>query len=353
MMDFERELIEIDGSYGEGGGQILRTSLAIATIMNRPVRIYNIRSKRKNPGLQAQHLKGIEALIQISEGYGEGVKLGSEEIFFYPGKIKSGEYYFDIGTAGSVTLLLQTLILPLCFTKEKTRLIIKGGTHVQWSPPFHYFTYILFPILNSMGINIKSGIEKWGWYPKGGGKVWIEIEPPKELTPISLTERGCLKRIRGISATCNLPKHIGERQKDYIMEKIYKLLGLTVEKIDVLNDVPGEGKGSFLFIIVESDKSIAGFSALGERGKKAEEVSEEVFSSLKEYIESGCSIDPNLSDQLIPFMAFATGNSSFSTSKITEHLLTNLWVVSRFLDLKIKKFGEKGRPGKVEIIKQQ
>lgn len=350
-MNSEREsLIEIDGSYGEGGGQILRTSLAISTILNRPIKIKNIRSKRKNPGLQPQHLKGIEALIEISGAKAEGARLGSESITFFPGKIKSGQYYFDIGTAGSVTLLLQTLILPLCFAEGKSRLNIVGGTHVQWSPPFHYFSYVLFPTLNLMGINIKSGIERWGWYPKGGGRVWVEIEPQKEIKPISLIERGGLKKIKGISATCNLPRHIGERQRNYIIERIKKELNLDVE-VEVLNNVQGFGKGSFLFLVIESEKSIAGFSSLGEKGKRAEDVAEEVFISLKDYLESNGSIDPNLADQIVPFMAFASGNSSFTTNRITEHLLTNLWVIGNFFNFKIIREGEKGNPGKIEIIK--
>ncbi|MGQ9845788.1 MAG: RNA 3'-terminal phosphate cyclase, partial [Caldisericia bacterium] len=136
-----------------------------------------MRSKRKNPGLQAQHLKGIEALIQITGGRAEGLKIGSQTVTFVPGKIKPGEYYFNIGTAGSITLLLQTLIPPLSLAEDKSRLIIAGGTHVQWSPPYHYFSYILAPTLRIMEIKIRSGIVKWGWYPVGGGRVWVEVEP--------------------------------------------------------------------------------------------------------------------------------------------------------------------------------
>lgn len=272
-MYFKNEsILEIDGSFGEGEGQVLRTSLAISKILKRPIKIFNIRSKRKNQGLQAQHLKGIEALIQITGGRAEGVKIGCQTVTFISMnismKIKPGKYYFNIGTAGSITLLLQTLIPPLSLAEDKSRLIITGWTHVQWNPPYHYFSYILIPILRIMEIKIRSGIDKWGWYPVGGGRVRVEVEPTKSIKPIHLIKRGSLMRIKGISATCNLPKSIAERQKAYIMERVEKELKMGIEDIEIISNAPGEGKGSFLFVSVESEESIAGFSSLGERGKR-------------------------------------------------------------------------------------
>lgn len=347
----EASSIEIDGSYGEGGGQILRTALALSAIFKKPFTMHHIRAGRKNPGLQPQHLKGVEALARITEARTEGVKIGSESILFIPQKILPGEYKFEVGTAGSVTLLLQALLPPLCLCQEGSRLTLVGGTHVAWSPPFHYVTEVLFPTLVSMGISVEATIERWGWYPKGGGILRVETRPSPPLKPVSLLDRGTLKKIRGLSAISSLPKHVGERQRDYAVRRIEKELKLDAE-IMVLNDVPANGPGSFFFLVAESEKAIAGFSSLGERGKRAEDVAKEAVDSLKDYMESEGCVDPHLADQLVPFMVLAKGNSSLTATRITEHLLTNLWVVQNFSDVKISKLGKKGQWGKVEFFNE-
>jgi RNA 3'-phosphate cyclase len=179
----------------------------------------------------------------------------------------------------------------------------------------------------------------------------VEVKPIRELKPISLIARGPLKKIRGLSATSHLPRHVGERQKDYALKKIEKELEMDAE-IQVLYDVPANGPGSFFFLVAESKGAIAGFSSLGERGKSAEEVAKEAVDSLKEYIQSDGCIDPHLADQLIPFISLAKGNSVFTTTRITEHLLTNLWVVQHFLDVRISKWGEKGERGRIEFFNE-
>ncbi len=342
--------IEIDGSYGEGGGQILRTALACSAILKRPVKITRIRAGRKNPGLQPQHLKSIEALATITNAITDGVQIGSGAITFIPEKIVPGDYEFDIGTAGSVTLLLQALLLPLSFSESTSHLVLKGGTHVEWSPPFHYLTEVFSPALASMGIQAKADIKRWGWYPKGGGRIEIEIHPASEIKPVTLTQRGALKRIYGISAISNLPNHVAERQRDHAIKRIKGELNLG-GKIEVLSGMPSVGQGSFLFLIVESERAKAGFSSLGRKGKRAEEVADEAVNSLKEYIDSGSCIDPHLSDQIVPFMAFARGASSFTTAQITEHLLTNLWVIEHFLNLSVSISGKRGERGKIDLIR--
>ncbi len=351
-MEFQgKELIDIDGSYGEGGGQILRTALAFSAILKQPIRVHHIRAGRKNPGLQPQHLKGVEAAARITEGRVEGLKPGSDTITFIPQNIVPGNYKFEIGTAGSVTLLFQVLLLPLSLSQGSSRLTLVGGTHVQWSPPFHYLKGVFLPTLTSMGISVEASIERWGWYPKGGGILHAEVKAICELKPIVLIERGPLKKIRGISATSHLPRHVGERQKDYALKRIEKELKMDAE-IQVLSDVPANGPGSFLLLTAESQGAMAGFSSLGERGKRAEEVTGEAFDSLKEYIQSEGCIDPHLADQLIPFAALAKGNSVMTTTRMTEHLLTNLWVVQHFLDVRISKWGEKGERGRIEFFNE-
>ena len=345
----EEKPIEIDGSYGEGGGQILRTALSLSAILRKPFTIHHIRSKRENPGLQAQHLEAVKALAQITEAQIEGVKLGSQKITFIPQKILPGDYQFEVRTAGSITLLLQGIFLPLCLAHGTSNLTLVGGTHVPWSPTFHYLSQVLLHTLKSMGVDAEAGIERWGFYPKGGGKIQLVINPIHELKPISLVDRGLLKKIRGLSAISNLPKHVADRQREQALKRIQRELKIDAE-ITILYDVPSNGLGSFLFLLAEYEKTLAGFSSLGARGKPAEKVADEAVDFLKNYFSSEGCIDPHLADQLVPFMALAKGNSSFTTTRITEHLLTNLWVIQHFLDMTILRAGERGEKGRVDFI---
>jgi RNA 3'-terminal phosphate cyclase (ATP) len=351
MQSYQADLIEIDGSYGEGGGQILRTALALSAILGKPFALFHIRSKRKNPGLQAQHLAAVEALARITEAQIEGVKFGSQRITFVPRKILSGIYQFEIRTAGSVTLLLQAIFLPLCLSKGISSVTLVGGTHVQWSPPFHYFSKVVLPTLERIGVSARAAIEKWGFYPNGGGRIQLTINPVRELEPISLVDRGSLKKIQGISAISNLPRHVADRQKERALRRIQSELQIDGE-ITILDDVPSNGTGSFLFLLAEYERGLAGFSSLGVRGRPAEKVADEAIDSLKDYLVSDGCIDPYLADQLVPFMAMARGSSSFTTTRITEHLLTNLWVIQHFLDVKISREGEQGSRGRVEFLNE-
>ncbi len=290
-------------------------------------------------------------MARITEAKTEGVKFGSQEISFFPQKIHPGDYQFEVRTAGSVTLLLQAILLPLCLTQGNSTLSLVGGTHVPWSPPFHYLSEVLLPTLKSMGVVAEAFIERYGFYPKGGGKIQLKINPVQGLKPISLVDRGSLKKIRGLSAISNLPRHVAERQKEQAVKRIQKDLKIDAE-ITLLYNVPSNGPGSFLFLLAEYEKTVAGFSSLGSRGKPAEKVSDEAVEALKNYIESDGCIDPHLADQLTPFMALAKGNSSFTTTQITEHLLTNLWLIQHFLEVKLLRRGEKGENGRVEFFNE-
>lgn len=348
-----RGVVEIDGSYGEGGGQSLRSALAFSAILKRPLRVHHIRARRKNPGLRPQHLKGVEALAQITRAEVQGARIGSEVVTFIPKDIIPGDYRFEVGngskSAGSLTLLLQTLLPPLCLSWKPSRLTLVGGTHVPWSPPFHYVSEVLLPTLSSMGISVETSIDRWGWYPRGGGIIRVKIMPSPQFGPVSLLDRGRLKRIRGLSATSHLPRHVAERQKDYALRRLERETKVDAE-IAALDNVPGMGAGSFFFLVAESEKAVAGFSSLGERGKPAEEIANEALDCLKDYRESDGCIDPYLADQLVPFIVLAKGNSAYTTTRITEHLLTNLWVAQHFFDLRISMTGEKGTSGKIEFF---
>jgi RNA 3'-terminal phosphate cyclase (ATP) len=227
-----------------------------------------------------------------------------------------------------------------------------GGTHVQWSPSFHYLSEVLLPTLERIGVSAEAAIEKWGFYPKGGGRIQLKINPVQELKPISLVDRGSLKKIRGISAISKLPGHVAIRQKEQALKRIQRELQ-TDGEITILDNAPSDGTGSFVFLLAEYERGLAGFSSLGVRGKPAEKVADEAVDSLKDYVESDGCVDPHLADQLVPFMALTKGNSSFSTTRITEHLLTNIWLVERFLEVNVRKWGgKKARPGRVEFLNE-
>ena len=342
-------MLEIDGGFGEGGGQVLRTSLSLSCLLNKPFRIFNIRIKRKKPGLMPQHLMGIRALNLISNARVKGDAKGSTELVFEPDEVKSGDYLFDIGTAGSTSLLLQTIILPLIFAKGRSSLSLRGGTHVPFSPPFHYISEVFIPILKKLGINIETRIESYGFYPKGGGKVRVEISPSIKIKGMKFLERGEIKKLRGISGVGNLPLSIAERQKDTAL-KVLASEGLKAE-IETLS-VLTPGQGTFMFLGAETDHCLAGFSSLGERGKRAESVGEEAAKNFLSYYSTSSCLDHHMADQIVLYLAIAQEESSLTISEISDHLLTNLWVIDKFLDIQYVIEGEIGKPGRVTIKKK-
>lgn len=350
-MSEEKTLI-IDGSHGEGGGQILRTSLSLSSILKRSIQIENIRRGRKTPGLLPQHLTSVRAAGQVSEAILQGDRLGSTELLFQPGSLKSGRFSFNVaeerGSAGSVSLVLQTLFPPLSFSGVPSELEITGGTHVQWSPPFHFLSEVFLPALGRLGCHAEIQLERWGWYPQGGGRVKARIFPCQTISSLQVIEKGHLLRLSGISAVGNLPVGIAERQKT-AAEKILKYLPIDCPtSIDIVQ-ASGVGKGTVFFLAAEYENITAGFSSLGQRGKRAEDVAAEACRLFKEYFFSRGALDPYLSDQIILYLALSREESVFTTSKITHHLLTNIWCVKKFLPLEIRVTGEVGLAGEVVI----
>ncbi len=335
-------MITIDGSYGEGGGQILRTTLSLSALLGIPVRIEAIRANRKKPGLMPQHLTAVKALQEICQARVEGVAIGSKELRFEPGRVNPGDYSFDVGTAGATSLIFQSLLLPLVLSGGESAVRLKGGTHVPWSPPFHYLSRVFLPVLARMGIRVEMDLRKWGWYPKGGGEIEARIKPVRHLMPLSLEEPWKADWIKVLCASSHLPGHIRERERRQVEERLsQKNLAAHYELIEG----PSPGQGNVVFIVAGGSPAEAGFSSLGQRGKRAEQVADESADSLLAFLESGTSVEEHLADQLVPFLALAEGFSEILAQRVSSHLKTNLWVVRQFfkVGIDLKEEGNLGR----------
>jgi RNA 3'-terminal phosphate cyclase (ATP) len=351
-------MIEIDGSYREGGGQILRTALSLSCLFQKPFRIFNIRRGRKKPGLMPQHLTCVRAAQLLSNAEVVGDDKGLTDLLFSPNEVKNGDFFFDIGTAGSTSLVLQTLIPAIVFSKEKTTITLKGGTHVPFSPSFHYMNEVFASFLKKLGIEISLSIESYGFYPKGGGKIRAEIFPVKAIKPLQILERGDILKLRGYSGVGNLPLSIAERQKNALVEKLFPsvippcppLIKWGFENIDIqLLNVSTPGQGTFVFLLSKAENAIAGFTSLGERGKRAEVVGEEAATEFSSYYATNTALDPHMADQIVLYLSLCKQESVFTTSCITEHLMTNLWVIGLFHRYLYSVEGDIGSPGVARI----
>jgi RNA 3'-terminal phosphate cyclase (ATP) len=335
-------ILTLDGAHGEGGGQILRTALSLSTISGRTVRLVNVRANRRNPGLRPQHLSAVRAAAAISDAAVEGDLLGSTELLFQPTHPpRAGCYAFDVadaaehGSAGSVTLILHTLMLPLAIAEGASSIIVRGGTHVEWSPPFDHLAHAYVPALRRLGLAVDVELKRWGWYPIGGGEVMCHIKGRPDSSdlqldwpkPLVAPSPGALKRITGRAVAANLPAHIPQRMADRARAGLADLaLPVDVQPLRVVAACPGAG----LFLVADYDNLAAAFSAYGRQGKPAEVVAEEAVAALREHLASGAAVERYLADQLLLPLAIASGPSEFTVAQPTGHLLTNAWVIGQF-----------------------
>ncbi|HZE22245.1 MAG TPA: RNA 3'-terminal phosphate cyclase, partial [Desulfobaccales bacterium] len=284
-------MLSLDGSHGEGGGQILRTALSLAALTGTPIRIKRIRAGRPKPGLRPQHLTAVQALAQVAQAEVTGAQLGSQELTFRPGTPKGGRYHFDVaartGSAGSVTLIAQALLPPLLQAGTPADVILKGGTHVPWSPPAHYLNHVFLPTLAVMGAEVQMSLERWGWYPKGGGEVRLDIRPAHALSGVEWRPPPAGAAFRALSASARLPEHVARRQAARLEARLGP--AVPVEIIRVNGPAPGS------LVCVWGPR--AGFSALGARGKPAEQVADEAADAFLTFQKSGAALDRHLADQ--------------------------------------------------------
>ncbi|UCE44945.1 MAG: RNA 3'-phosphate cyclase [Methanobacteriota archaeon] len=321
-------MIEIDGSTGEGGGQVLRTSIALSAVTQQPVRIVKIRAGRTNPGLSQQHVTSIEAVAAISDARVEGLCKGASEIEFHPGALLGGKHRFDIGTAGSIPLVVLGCLLPASLSKDTVDITITGGTDVKWSPPIDYIRDVHVPTAERFGVACSTELASRGFYPEGGGEVSVEIASSGGLRGVNLRERGGLRRIRGIAYSQNLPDHVVSRIRHSAMRKL-----ASVGEVKIASEVRrGHSKGAGIVLTAECENSVIGQSALGEKGVRAEMLGETCASDLLDTIASGAAVDEHMLDQMLPYMAVARGGSAVTAESLTAHAETNMTVIGSFVD---------------------
>lgn len=349
----------IDGSQGEGGGQILRTALSLAAIEGRAIRIENIRAGRPKPGLAAQHVTCVRAVAGLCRAEVAGDEIGARRLDFSPGSpVQAGDYAFDIsaarkgGSAGATGLVLQALLPPLALAQGDSRVTLRGGTHVAWSPPFDYLQGVWLPALAGLGISADLELRRFGWYPAGGGEVRARISglgPAMKgrLKPLTLLDRGPLEGVSGRAVGANLPPHIPERMAAQA-RNLLEAEGIEAAIDAELTEAACPGAG--LFLTAHYRGLACGFSALGERGKRAEQVGKEAARALLAHRRSGAALDRHLADQVLLPLALAGGPSSYSAQAITRHLRSNAAVIECFGLAEVRFSDGERSTGIVELV---
>ena len=322
-------MIVIDGAAGEGGGQVLRSALGLSLVTGRPFTIDNIRGKRKKPGLLRQHLTAVKAACEVGLADCKGAELGSSRLTFAPKGVRPGAYHWSIGTAGSCTLVLQTVLPALMVAEGPSDIVIEGGTHNPMAPPFDFLDKTFLPLLGRLGVKVEIELLRPGFYPAGGGRIRVRVEPAEKLHRLTLTERGPT-HLSAEALCAGLPGHIGLRELEVCRAK----LGLT-EKETKLVQLEGHGPGNVLTIFARSAELTETFTGFGERGVRAEQVAARVVNHVRDYLRSRAPVGRHLADQLLIPLALA-GGGRFLTTEPSLHTITNIEVIGRFLDIAIE-----------------
>lgn len=342
----DSSIVRIDGSVGEGGGQILRTAMMLSTLTGRGIVMDNIRTKRPNPGLRPQHLAALKVFAIVTSGQLAGAEVGSTAVRFIPGDSKSGEVTVDVGTAGSITLILSALVPALSLTGRDMTIRIRGGTDTKWSPTLDYFHEVAGPLFRSFGVNFSLHEIRRGYYPAGGGEVLIEVHHGSTVNPLNCVRRGSVNVM--VKSVCsNLPKHVAERQARSA-ERLLEGHGIKVTKSSAVEE-PAISPGSAICVYAEGvDRPVGiGGDAVGERGVKAEEVGEKSAHHFLSCYESGAALDVHCADMAVPLMCLARGESEIGFTEMTGHIESNIYVTELFFG---KRFVRE-KDGGIEVLR--
>jgi RNA 3'-terminal phosphate cyclase (ATP) len=338
-------MLTIDGSFGEGGGQIIRTSLALSLITGKAFRVFNVRARRERAGLQRQHLTAVTAAAAIGGARVDGAHVGSKEFTFVPGEVKAGEYKFSIGTAGSTMLVLQAVLPPLMTACEPSLLLFEGGTHNVHAPPFEFIQRTFLPLIERMGPSVAVELQRYGFYPPGGGRFNVYVEPARELKRLDLIERGAILSERARALVVNLPPHIGERELAVVSEQ----LGWMPDQLDLETSTNAISAGNVFTISVESESLTEVFTGIGERGVRGETIASRVVHEAQKYLDAGAPVGEHLADQLLIPMSLARGGS-YTTGTPTLHTTTNIEVIKKFLPVEITTTQLSEEVCKIEVL---
>ncbi len=332
-MDHNGRMREIDGSHGEGGGQLLRTACALSAITGEPLRLRNIRARRDPPGLAPQHLTAVKAVAVLCDARVEGLELRSRELAFHPGKLRGGEFRFDIGTAGSITLVLQALLPVALHADAPVRIHLTGGTDVRAAPPSDYLRFVLLPLLVRMGAPVELTLHRRGYYPRGGGIVEVMVEP-RGLKGLRLDTAGAIIDIRGIAHVSNLPAHIVTRMQQTAARMLADIARVEIEQ-QISSKDQATGQGGAIVLWARTAHTLLGGSDVAQRGVPAERVAASAAQALREDVTAGATLDIHASDQILIYCALAQGSSAFLARTLSSHAQTTLWLLQQFLPLRV------------------
>ena len=325
-----QEHLHIDGSMGEGGGQILRSSLAMSLCLGKPFHITRVRASRRRPGLQPQHLAAVRAAAEISTADLAGATPGSAELTFAPQAIKPGHYRFATGTAGSATLVLQTVLPALLTADRPSHLELSGGTHNPLAPSFDFIRLAFLPLINRMGPRVTARLVRPGFYPAGGGLMQVDIDPAPRLQPLCLRERGAVLEKTAVAHVSHLPLHIAQRE----LHVIGPNLGLPAENMQSLEVTASPGPGNAVSVIIRSQHITEVFTGFGMPGVRAETVASRLVEHVRRYLDAGVPVGRHLADQLLLPLALA-GTGSYLTLQPSLHTTTNIAVIQQFMAMQI------------------